>query len=266
MKKLLLPVGCALALCLFGCKEKESAAPAPKECLDKQFTRRLVKTVTTRLYPGTNYVSPKSETHYFFDAQNRVDSIATGDFTRTGQKIIYLPDGNVDKIRHYHHSGAQLFISITQYAYRNGRLAKSEKYQITPANPTARWTCHFEWGDDGFIHKTWYDFQQHEKTILTHDACGNLVKSQDLVNGTNEETRLSISKFADTFSPYYLIGLDKIFPDGPYSVHNSTVNQLVHWNCADYDGSPVHNTYIYNTEGLPTQMSNRYNIVSFFYE
>ena len=62
-----------------------------------------------------------------------------------------------------------------------------------------------------------------------------------------------------------IIGMHHIFV-GSYSPHNPIMTQIKHWDCADYDPSPIESTYEYDAENLPIKMTNSYNTVLFFYE
>lgn len=92
------------------------------------------------------------------------------------------------------------------------------------------------------------------------------MQAREISLQTGTETMLVVAQFSDAFSPYFLIGLDKIFP-AQYSVHNKTMTQIVHWDCgADYDPEPVVFDYEYDPDGLPTTMTSRYGTVAFYYE
>lgn len=201
----------------------------------------------------------QKETFYFFDTQNRLDSIA-GNYTFS--KIIYNPDGAVEKRLNYKKNSPQILSSESQYMYENGKLARI----VTTYFGSITWntTYHYEWHNNGFLRSRWFE-GGNDKTVFTRDGCGNVIKEQDFYHVNNEEHRLAIAEFDGTFSPYYLIGLHRIFPED-YSVYNPVMNQIVHWDCGDYDPSPIHHTYEYNAEGLPVKMANAYRMVEFFYE
>jgi hypothetical protein len=76
---------------------------------------------------------------------------------------------------------------------------------------------------------------------------------------------LAYHKYTDTFSSYFLIGLNDIFPTN-YSKHNKVFYQLAKWDCGDYNPTPILTTYQYDAESLVTKSTNIYQTVEFLYE
>ncbi|MBX2892732.1 MAG: hypothetical protein KF734_17520 [Saprospiraceae bacterium] len=266
MNEKILPFAICLLMWAVACQKENTPAEPQKEqntCLQQQFSKRLKKTVTTLYYWGTNLSPDVRTAEYFFDAQNRVDSIFSDNIA---VKILYAPTGEVDKKLVYYWGKPQNIAGVTHYHYQNGQVVKFQTFYYAVDGTLQNWSTinHFEWNAQGFLEKTWLE-GGNDKTVFTVDDCGNILKTQDFYNDTNLEHRLEVAEYADTYSPYYLIGLHKIYP-GYHSVHNPIFNQIVHWDCADYDPSPIHSEYEYDADGLPIKMSNPYRTIEFFYE
>lgn len=101
--------------------------------------------------------------------------------------------------------------------------------------------------------------------MFTHDDCGNVIKTQAFYNKNNKEHLLSIAAYDSGFNPFYLIGLHRLEPFF-YSVHNPVMEQIVYWDCADYDASPQKTTYEYDTDQLPVRKTGPNYTTLFFYE
>ncbi len=263
--KMLLPL-CFAAL-FFGCKNSETNLESPTPtlsgvCLSGTFSKYLVKTVKTVSYPGTGFLPSVFTTQYFFDAQGRVDSIRT-DYQ--ANKVVYAPDGKVDKLLSYGYD-IQKLNSIQQYFYENGRVSKTEQTSFDQNGNPQAWVSRYfyEWDTAGFVAKTWFDGGD-DKAVFTRDDCGNVLKTQRIYDQNGEEHMLVVAEYADTPSPYFLIGLDKIFP-GDYSVHNPTVEEIVHWDCGDYIAGPMNTEYEYDAENLPVKALSSFQVVEFFYQ
>lgn len=263
-KKIFLLLG--FAALFSGCKNIETI-PVLQEgtsnpCLTGSFTRHLKKTVTTVEHPGTGFTPSVFKTEYFFDTQGRVDSLQA-DYQAL--KIVYAPDGKVDKLISWWPDIKKVG-SVEQYFYENGRVSKTERTIFDQnGNPNPHVFRYFyEWDSAGFVSKKWYD-GGNDQTIFTRDNCGNALKIQDFYNQSGEEHYLGVAEFADTPSPYFLIGLDAVFP-GAYSVNNRTFGQIIHWDCADYDPGPITTQYEYDAENLPILASSPFRTVEFFYE
>jgi len=258
IRNLLTAVGFATFFMFSACQEQ--LEEPRQDCEAPIFNLRLSKTITKHFYSLDGHGFSQYETSYFFDNQGRVDSIA-GSYGLL--KIMYHANGRVDKTVWRQSDSPQTFISESQYVYSNGRLARIQTTSLSGA--FLPYTYHYEWNKNGFLKKMWREGGS-DKTVFTHDGCGNIVKEQDFYNADNQEHRLAIAEFAETFSPYYQIGLHKIYPN-QYSVHNPLMTQIVHWDCsADYDPSPQHFTYEYNEQQLPVKMRSAYREVTFFYE
>lgn len=263
MRTLLSLLLASLFALLPACKKNDPPQSERTDCLAFHPSKRLYKTVTTHFAPGTGFDPWTTETRYFFDAQNRVDSIWDN---KTPSKILYAADGKVDQQITYYSDNPQKISRNAQYVYENGRLARIHSTYFDLNGNPQNWTTtqFFVWNDQGFIEKTWYE-SGNDKRVFTRDACGNILKTQDFYNVNNEEHMLQIAAYDSTPDPHYLIGLDAVFPTA-YSVHNPTFDQIVHWDCADYDGSPIYSEYTYDSEGLPLKRTTAYFTVVYFYE
>lgn len=256
-----------LALLSFSsaCNDTQPAHGDPllNACNYPPFSKRLKKTVATQTYPGANFSPDIRMTEYFFDDQGRVDSIMAH---QTAHAVVYSPDGKVNQLRSYAYAQPQLLQSVTQYFYNNGLLEKTVRTSYDAAGNPAGWTnTHFyEWDANGFLAKTWFE-GSNDKRVFTRDECGNILKTQDFYNANNAEHFLSEAAYANTPNPHYQIGLDAIFP-GNYSVHNQNFSQIIHWDCADYDPSPITSEYEYDAEGLPVTMTRANRVEVYFYE
>ncbi|HNM26317.1 MAG TPA: hypothetical protein PKL15_12840 [Saprospiraceae bacterium] len=266
MTKLSITCFAAFVLLSFSACQKAQPShndPEDSPCDFSPFSKHLKKTVTTRFYPGTSFSPDSRPTEYFCDDQGRVDSIMDD---QTAMSVVYSADGRVGQLRTYAYAQPQVLNAITQYYYNNGQLEKTVAQYYDAAGNPATWstTTFYEWDANGFIVKTWLE-NSNDKRVFTRDDCGNILKTQDFYNANNAEHFLAQSAFVATPNPYYQIGLDAIFP-GNYSVHNLTFGQIVHWDCADYDPSPITSDYEYDTEGLPVKMTNTYRTEEYFYE
>jgi hypothetical protein len=251
----------------FSCKKNETndteeANPINLEipnsvCEPQVFSKKLKKTISTNL----ELVPTIKEISYFYDNQNRVDSITESSFYTL---ILYDASGKVAKtVRKSNLDNHTYFEDIHNY---ENDVLKTIIHQGSFVNGTPSYSIvkNFEWSDNNYLKKSWFE-TANDKTIYSVDSCGNVLKEQDFYNVDNREHRLVFRKFATTFSPYFLIGLNDAFPDQYYK-HNIIYFQLAKWDCADYDSTPVKTTYEYNSEGLPTKSTNRFGIVEFFYE
>ncbi|MEI7587601.1 MAG: hypothetical protein WCJ44_33405 [Runella sp.] len=255
---LLLALSCAIsfASCYHASNENIDNKPITNPCLNQSFPQRLYKIVYTSYDWTTGQGANVQETRFFFDTNNRLDSI--GGY----QKIRYGASGLVDQVITYFNNAPN---QVEQFVYENGRLTKTETNNYSQ-NGNLNWKTvkHIEWDDQGFIHKTWIE-GAGEYTIFTCDACGNVVKSQDFITSDNRENRLTVETFLDTYNPEYLIGLDKIYP-GYYSIHNVSRSEIVHWDNVDFQPSPIDYTYEYNSDGLPVKKKSILQLVEYFYE
>ncbi|MDX2135857.1 MAG: hypothetical protein SFV52_13795 [Saprospiraceae bacterium] len=251
----------SLLLFALACNRQETAIDG--SCLPQQIAKRLYKTVSTAQPAGSGAHSTVYTAEFFFDQQNRVDSIRMND---TPYKVMYNAAGQVDKLLTYFAEHPAIVQSEQTYHYQMGRLDKtiSQNFDLQ-GNPQGwRPVVYYTWNSEGFLEKTRYEGGD-EETVYSHDGCGNRVETREMSLPTGLETMLVVAQFSDTFSPYFLIGLDKIFP-AQYSAHNKIMEQIVHWDCADYDPDPIVFEYEYGPDGLPTTMSSRYGTVAFFYE
>jgi len=183
-----------------------------------------------------------NHTTYFYDEKKRIDSlsISVGGNYGVSRKIIYDADGRVEKLRSYDNNGkvnSELF-----YAYNEQGLVKSSGKKNSP-NPT-----NFEYNAAGFLVRLWVTGGE-DKTLFTLNNNYNPVKTQRFYSVGGKEHYLHVAKYDEGWNPLYAAGLYDIFP-GECSPNNATFGQIVHWDCADYDGSARTRQLTYDAEGL----------------
>jgi hypothetical protein len=256
----------SLAILLFcGCHSltKDPNLSPENACETPVFAKKLVKTMSQRFYPGTPFNLPDTlYTNYFFDIQNRLDSINDDG---NGTKIIYLPNGQVEKTVHYSKYNSTNY-NINLYTYNSINQIVSILYSSSNPASTYQYTYKYQYDSGGFLLKKWLE-GGNDVTHLVRDSCGNFLKVKDIYNTTGVEHFLSEASFETSFNPLYLIGFNNIFPNSA-SINNVKTDQIVHWDCAaDYDGGLMTSTYEYNSVGLPTrQVLSTYYIIDYFYE
>ncbi len=254
-----------LAMALSACNKSEPLPPKNNTfnnpCLTQTFSNRLKKTIAASSQ-GNGFPTFYQTTEYFYDIQGRVDSILYYD---SSAKVGYDSEGQV--VTYTTYWLGQGVSSIRTYTYENGLLKQTVTKQFDQAGNLHNWvhTTNFEWNEQGFIKKFWQE-NGNDVTVLTLDDCGNTLESRDFYNSTGVEHRLSQSAYTTTISPYFLIGLHKVFPTD-YSVNNWASSEIVHWDCgADYIGGVFNTEYEYNSENLPTKATNYFHTVEFIYE
>lgn len=236
--------------------ENAEMAPVTNPCLSQTFQKRLYKVMHTAFDETTGKINLVYQDQYFFDANNRLDSISGG------HKIRYNAAGRVDQVISSIPNAPN---QVKQYFYNNGQLTKIETNIYNP-DGTLSWKLvkNFEWDAQGFVHKTWVNGSDYY-TLYTRDACGNDIQSQDFIISDNRENRLSVATYSDTYNPEYLIGLHEIDPDY-YSIHNESISEIIHWDNADFLPGPIEYQYEYNSDGLPVKRMSVGHLVAYFYE
>ncbi|MCC7245415.1 MAG: hypothetical protein IT269_07035 [Saprospiraceae bacterium] len=259
-KFLLFPL--SLAMLFFSCQKSDPNPDTSNNCLPGTFSKRLKKEVLSANHPGTGFNPTIYTTEYAYTPDGNLDEIRENNTTT---KIMYRPDGKVDQLIIRSDDNPNYYTQQT-YTYQNGQIQQttSQSYNLngTPTNQPLRYF--YEWGTDGFLKKGKFE-NGNDETVFTTDGCGNIVKTQDFYLQNGAEHFLSKSEYAETPNPHYLIGLYKLYPEA-YSVHNQIFGQIVHWDCADYDGSPITTQYIYDDEGLPVKSWNTNHTIEYFYE
>jgi hypothetical protein len=254
----------------FSCKKTETTSTIEETnpsvvviptnaCEPPVFNKKLKKTISTTL----ETVPTINETSYFYDNQNRVDSITESSFYTL---ILYDVTGKVAKTaRKRYSNNYTLFEDI--HNYKNGVLKTilHQENQLDGTPSIFSIVINYEWNNNNHLKKIWSKNASH-KTVYTVDSCGNVLKEQDFNNINNREHRSELHKFATTFSPYFLIGLDVAFPNQQYYKHNIIYSESACWDCGFYGPWIVKTTYEYNAYGLPSKSTNGNTIVEFFYE
>lgn len=239
-----------LLLLISSCqKSADSPAQPPSPTAENVFQREMPH-FSKRLKAWNTYVGAPGggagggeffrKTTYFYDAQGRVDSLwfnANG--WGTGSKIVYAADGRVEKYLQYDDKGKLNARRI--YTYNAKGLVESWR------NEGSLHQKNFEYNESGFLTLAWYS-NGDDKTVFTLEN-SNPVKVQRFYNHDGKEHYLSVAKFDEGWNPLYLAGLYDVFP-GEHTPNNQTFGQIVHWDCADYDGSPRTRKLTYDAEGL----------------
>ena len=207
-----------------------------------QFSQRIKKVVRHVTYPGTGFPEAAFTTEYFYDALGRVDSMV-------GQKVLYAANGRVEKILQYDYYNTYISGEYTYYHDSQGRVESiARQYFDDSGQPTQQSQQFIKYDDNGLVQEEWSS-SGNDKSVVTLENC-NAVKVQRFYNDTGEEHYLSIASFDEKWNPEYVAGLNNIHP-GEHSPNNRTFGQLVHWDCGDYDPSPITYSITYNKEGLP---------------
>lgn len=255
---LLIAICCALILpsCDRAADENTEMAPITNPCLSQTFPKRLYKVRHTAFDETTGKINLVYQHQYFFDANNRLDSISEG------HKIRYNAAGRVYQVISSIPNAPN---QVKQYFYNNGLLTKIETNIYNPNGTLSqKGVKHFEWDAQGFVEKTWVQ-GSFCYTVYKRDACGNDVQSQDFIISDNRENRLSVATYSNTYNPEYLIGLHEIDPDY-YSIHNESISEIIHWDNADFLPGPIEYQYEYNTDGLPVKKMSAGHLAEYFYE
>lgn len=211
-----------------------------------QFSQRIKKVIQRVEYPGAGFPIQSFQTEYFYDAQGRVDSIYSN---HAGKKVLYAPNGKVEKLLQYNYYNTRVGVENTYQYNSEGRVESiTMQYFDENGQPSFQTQNFFEYNSAGYVVEEWHS-GGNDKAVITREN-GNEVKNQRFYNDNGQEHFLSVAAFDDKFNPEYVAGLNNIYP-GAFSPNNTTFAQLVHWDCADYDGSPHYYTLTYNDDGLP---------------
>ncbi len=259
MKFFSLLIAICVALILPACHraadENTEMFPAKNPCLTQTFSKRLNKVVHISINETTGKLYTDLQIRYFFDANNRLDSISGG------HKIRYNAAGRVDQVISSIPNAPN---QLKQYFYKNGLLNRIETNIYNPNGTLSqKGVKHFEWDAQGFVHKTWVQGTDCY-TVYKRDACGNDIQSQDFIISDNRENQLIVATYSDTYNPEYLIGLHEIDPDY-YSIHNKSISEIIH-SSTDFLPGPIEYQYEYNSDGLPVKRMSAGHLVEYFYE
>lgn len=208
-------------------------------------SQRIKKVIQHVKYPGTGFNDDVYPTEYFYDAQGRVDSIDS----RAKQKILYAANGQVKLRLQYDYYNPKVLCKHIYHYNSVGRVGSILSQYFDENNQQGQqFQTFFEYDNFGFVVKEWQS-NGDDEMVPTREG-GNAIKVQRFYNATGQEHFLSIAAFDENCNPEYLAGLNNIYP-GSYNPNNTIFEQILYWDCGDYDGSPQNYTITYNDEGLP---------------
>lgn len=234
------------------CNKEDIVLTRDDKGCGKNTSGKLLIKKSTKFYGELYNFDDKTE-HYFYDDQNRIDSILTisNSKPKSSYKFIYNSNNRLEHQTFYdllHHNFytytfeyesdnnlEKIFFSSNtenkrlQQILKTSELEKTISYQFAHENASSRY-------------------------LLTYDDCNNVIKQQSFYISDNTEHLLIETEYTDVLNPIYspLIPKGSPFLDNtPYLMKSS---EIVHWDCAaDYLAGKQITKYETNEFNLPTK-------------